>query len=125
MIILLMTKSCANLHLEERQESKELHRKKTPITERLPVAKGPKQIELVSFFHLLAKLLNLGNIHEQEETAADTRDRYCFRKKRQTVSKRVCGQPGNFASTVPGGDVVIFLSGLRGWRLRRKEFRRS
>ncbi|XP_018359592.1 PREDICTED: uncharacterized protein LOC108758881 isoform X2 [Trachymyrmex cornetzi] len=75
---------------------------------------------------MLEKLLScLGNIHGQEETTADATDRYRPHKKRQTVSKRACGQPKNFASTGPGGDVVVSLSGLRGWRLRRKEFRRS
>lgn len=80
-----------------------------PITETLPVAEGPKQTVRSSdhFFHLLSKLLNLGNIHGQEENAADAKDRYRFHKKRQTASKRACGQPGNFVSTGPGGDVVI------------------
>ncbi|XP_011057472.1 PREDICTED: uncharacterized protein LOC105147859 [Acromyrmex echinatior] len=73
---------------------------------------------------MLEKLLShLGNIHGQKETTADATNCYHPRKKRQTVSKRACGQPKNFASTGPGGDVVVSLSGLRGWRLRRKEFR--
>lgn len=100
-----------------------LHYKNTLITEKLPVTRGPRSFER---FFVLEKLLScLGNIHGQEETTADARDRYRLRKKRQTVSKRACGQPKNFASTGPGGDVVVSLSGLRGWRLRRKEFRRS
>jgi len=75
---------------------------------------------------MLEKLLSyLGNIYEQKETTADATDCYHPRKKRQTVSKRACGQPKNFASTDPSGDVVVSLSGPRGWRLRRKEFRRS